>query len=345
MNWAIVALTSAGAEQGLNLQGKIPGSVLYVMPGRAGYPAEEIKGTLSEFTASIFSSYGMIVFIMAAGIVVRTIAGLIKDKTTDPGILVMDEKGKFVISLLSGHLGGANRGAEYIAGLTGAIPVITTSSDINGMVSPDMLALKYGAVIDDMKQCRDITAMMVNGGRIALHADPGIGSPAPYVSPEDAADGIIYLTNRVLRQDKTDGRDLPSLHLIPRNIVIGTGCRSGTDPDALVSFVIEELALLGIDRRAVCSVASIDIKKDEPAIKSAAAFFNAETVFYPAGRINEVEHMFECSGFVRDKTGAGCVAEPCAYLASGTTGKLLLPKKKRSGMTLSIMEKPLKEVI
>jgi len=344
MNWAIVALTSTGAELGLKLQGGIPGSALYTMPGRGAGESREINGSLKEFTASILSLYDMIVFIMATGIVVRVIADLIKDKTTDPGILVMDEKGKFVISLLSGHMGGANNGAEYVAGLTGAAPVITTSSDVNGMLSPDMLAMKYGAVIDDMKSCKDITALMVNGGCISIHSEYQVDIAAPYVLNENDADGIIYFTNRVLKLDEKEKMHKPSLHLIPKNIVLGVGCRRDADPDALKDFISEELESLSIDRRSVCRIASIDIKSEEPAIKSASEFFNAETVFYPADRIREVEHMFECSDFVREKTGAGCVSEPCAYLATGCEGKSLLPKKKKNGMTLAIMERPIKEM-
>jgi cobalt-precorrin 5A hydrolase len=224
--------------------------------------------------------------------------------------------------------------------LTGAVPVITTSSDINGMLSPDMLALKYGAAIDDMKQCRELTALQVNGGTIALRSDYAIALPAGYVLPDSEADGIIYLTNRVLKE-----KNAPSLQLIPRNIVIGTGCRSGTDTDALREFIFRELDALGIDRRAVCRVASIDIKKDEPAIRNAAKFLNAEAVFFPVEKIKDVEQLFACSDFVREKTGAGCVAEPCAYLASGGIGTLRLPKKKKNGMTIAVYEKPLKEIL
>ncbi len=340
MSWAIVTLTSAGSELGLKLQNGIPGSVLYSMPGRGVQTSRDIDGTLKEFITSIFNSYDVIVFIMAAGIVVRTIAGLIKDKSTDPGVLVMDEKGSFVISLLSGHIGGANKCAEYAAGIIGATPVITTSSDVNGMLSPDMLAVKYGAVIDDMKKCRDITASMVNGGRIALSHDGGIEIPEPYVIPGEDADGIVFLTNR-----KVSEPGISSLHLIPKNIVIGTGCRRDTDPEHLKNFIIEELAILGLDIRSVCCIASIDIKSDEPAVLSAAEFFNAGTIFYTAEKITEVEHLFESSDFVRETTGAGSVSEPCAYLASDCTGRVLLQKKKRNGMTLSIRENALREII
>ncbi|MGL4369511.1 MAG: cobalt-precorrin 5A hydrolase [Spirochaetota bacterium] len=271
------------------------------------------------------------------------IAGLISDKTTDPGVLVMDEKGNFVISLLSGHIGGANRGAQQIADICGAVPVITTSSDVNGMVSPDMLAASYGAAIDDMDRCRDITVRMVNGGKIALSADADIALPPPYVMPSDACDGIVYLTHRTVKKD--DSEKIPSLHLVPKTIVIGAGCRKGTEPCALTDFIAQELDILGIDRRAVCCIASIDIKKDEPAIVYAAEFFNAQTAFYSAEQISAIEHGFACSDFVRAATGAGCVAEPCAWLASQENGKMLVTKKKKDGMTLSIAQRELKETV
>ena len=344
MNWAIVTLTTAGAELGLKLQSRIPGSVLFTMPGRGTDPSQEITGSLKEFTASIFHSYSIILFIMAAGIVVRTISQLINDKTTDPGILVMDEKGRFVISLLSGHMGGANGSAEFVAELIGAEPVITTSSDINGMLSPDMLARRYGAVIDDMRKCKDITAAMVNGGRITLYSDYGVVTPYPYVLSDENSDGIVYLTNSIVKHDITGGRNIPSLKLIPRNIVIGAGCRRDTDPDSFIDFIKEEFELAGLDIRALSCLASIDIKSDEPAMVLASEYFNADRVFYSAEEIKEVEHLFQNSDFVRETTGAGAVAEPCAYLAAGSGGKLLLAKKSRNGMTLAIMERTIVEI-
>jgi len=347
MNRAIVTLTESGVELGLKLQREIPGAVLYTMPGRSVKSSIEIHGNLKEFVRSIFNSYNTIIFIMAAGIVVRSISDSIRDKTTDPAVLVLDENGKFVISLLSGHLGGANRETEYIASLIGATPVITTSSDIKGMLAPDMLAKRYSCAIDDMKRCRDVTAVMVNGGAVALVSDYDIEFPYPYVSMNDEADAVIYLTNRVLNDNTNEvevsGTVIPSLRLIPENIIIGTGCRKGTDPAALRNFIIEELDLLCIDRRAVCRVTSLDIKKNEPAVISAAEYFNSELIFYTSEDICKVEHMFQYSGFVHEKTGAGGVAEPCAYLASGCSGKMLLPKKKRNGMTIAVMERPIKE--
>ena len=342
MKWAIVTLTKSGAELGRKLSDKIPGSVLYTLPGRGDYLSEEIKGSLKEFTASVFNQYDIIIFIMATGIVVRTISGLINDKETDPGVLVMDEKGKFVISLLSGHLGGANMGAEYVAGLTGATAVITTATDVNGMVSPDMLAVKLGAVIDDMSICKTVTAVMVNGGRVALLPYNDMDIPHPYVSDAESADALVCITNRIAEMRKARSKGKPAVILVPRNIVIGAGCRKGCDPSALQGFIEEELNLLGIDRRAVGAVASIDIKTDEPAIRLAAELFIAEALFFTAESLIEVEHMFECSDFVRETTGAGSVAEPSAWLGSGCSGTMLLHKKKREGMTLAIAEKKLK---
>lgn len=356
MKRAIVTLTSAGAEFGLKLKNEIPGAVLYSMPGRCADSSVAINGTLKKFTASIFNLYDTIVFIMAAGIVVRIISGLLRDKTSDPGVLVIDEKGRFVISLLSGHIGGANMEAEYVASLIGAVPVVTTSSDINGMLSPDMLAVKYGCVIDDMKICKDITSLMVNGGKIALSTEYDVDPVYPYILNADDADGIVYITNRTAGEGfncmgsvnsvekKTDGTGIPSLRLIPENVVIGAGCRRGTDPEIMKKFIEEELEMLGVDTRSVSALASINIKRDEPALKSAAEYFNAELKFYTAEEIGGVEHLFQCSDFVRETTGAGCVSEPSAYLASGGSGKLLLPKKKKDGVTIAVMEKPLREL-
>jgi cobalt-precorrin 5A hydrolase len=143
---------------------------------------------------------------------------------------------------------------------------------------------------------------------------------------------------------KVQEQQKPVVQLIPVNIIIGTGCRKGTDPEALTVFIKDELGKLNIDERSVSAITSIDIKKEEPAITAAAEHFTAGQLFFSAEQIKEVEHLFQQSEFVREKTGAGCVAEPCAYLASGRSGKLILPRTKRQGMTISIMEKPFQEI-
>lgn len=158
MRYAIIALTAGAVKFGETLKYQLKEADLYVLPKFSGEGHKFIEGSLMDFTGTLFDKHRVIIFIMATGIVVRAIAEHLKNKTVDPAVIVMDEKGRFVISLLSGHIGGANSEAEKIASLTGAVPVITTASDLNNKLAVDQLALKYNCSMDDMKRATEITA-------------------------------------------------------------------------------------------------------------------------------------------------------------------------------------------
>ena len=119
--------------------------------GNAGLALQTISETLAEWTGQQFAACDGLIFIGAAGIAVRLIAPYLKDKLTDPAVVVVDEAGKFAISLLSGHVGGANRLAEQTAALLNAVPVVTTASDVRGRTAIDVWAADHGLVITDRK--------------------------------------------------------------------------------------------------------------------------------------------------------------------------------------------------
>ena len=129
---------------------------------------------LKDWCACCFAQAHGLIFIGACGIAVRTIAPFLKSKTSDPAVLVIDEKGQYVISLLSGHIGGANEFAEDVAELIGAVPVVTTASDVNGLIAVDVFAKKNHLAIASMKadrsrapserSCRDRVLRRAFGG-------------------------------------------------------------------------------------------------------------------------------------------------------------------------------------
>lgn len=130
-------------------------------------------GDFKAQSSSIFRESDYLVFIMASGIVVRAIAGHLVDKFTDPAVLVVDELGINVISLLSGHMGGANEFCRLIATRIGANPVITTATDINGKAAFDMLVKKMWANVDNLRNLSlDINSALLKGGDIYLYIDP-----------------------------------------------------------------------------------------------------------------------------------------------------------------------------
>lgn len=276
----------------------------------------------------IYKTYDDILFIMATGIVVRTLAPVLGHKSEDPAVVVMDEKGAFAISLLSGHLGGANKLAEDLSQLMGAQPVITTASDVNGLLSVDMLAEKYGYILTDYDGAKDVTSLLVEGNLIQT-----IGFDVNEKNySQDEGKAIVYLSHYKKHFDK------PSVQLIPKNLVLGIGCKRGTSFEAIESLILEVMKAHHLHIHAVSKIASAWVKSDEIGIIELSKTLDIPFVTYEKEEISKVSSLFDSSEFVEKTIGIGHVSEPCGYLASDM-GKCLVNKIKHQGITLSIWEK------
>jgi cobalt-precorrin 5A hydrolase len=331
--WGIVTLTRQGLQLARQLKTMFPASEIYTLPKWEGHDVLPISGNLQHFTGVLFDKHKVLIFIMASGIVVRCIAKHLKDKTTDPAVLVMDEKGRYVISLLSGHLGGANEVANKIASRTGAEPVITTSSDVNGLIAVDILSKQHGLLIGSMTDAKIIMSMMLNGQQIGQINDSLANVPVYFHSPIAEAEGVVIISGKaVIRQS------VPFVKLVPVNIIMGIGCRKETSADDILDFITFLLLENNIDTQCLKCMATIDQKKDEPGILEVAAHMGLPLLNFSDEQIGEVEHLFQSSAFVKEKIGVGCVCEPAAYLAGGRRGRFIAVKTKRNGITLSLFE-------
>ena len=259
--------------------------------------------SLSVFTEEAFCQGNVLVYIGAVAIAVRAIAPFVKDKTTDPAVLAIDEKGTFVVPVLSGHIGGANNYAEEIAGLIGAIPVVTTATDIRGEFAVDVFARKNGLEINDMKMAKEFSAKLLKG--------------------EEA---VFTVTPKAHQEE--------GLFLIPKCLVVGMGCRKGKSCDELKSLLLEVLKENELDQRAIKALVSIDIKKDEPGLIELAQDLSAQFITYSADTLMEQEGEFETSDLVLEKTGADNVCE--RSVAAYGISKMLVHKTARDGMTIAI---------
>lgn len=299
-----------------------------------------IEGKLSDFTKVLFEKYEVIIFIMATGIVVRSISSHIKSKLEDPAILVIDEKGKNVISLLSGHMGGANEMTIYISNLINANPVITTATDVNDKSSLDMISKNLDAYIPDFRNnVKDINYLLVNYGRVGIYIDGDysvdirgfeIIKNINDFRSLDRLDKIIYITNK----NKIDIKDKRILKIVPKDIVIGIGCRRNTPYEELKIALEDILNKFNIDKNAIKKIGSVEIKKDEEAIITLSENLNVpfETISIEA--IKKIEDKFEKSEFVKKNIGVYCVAEPVAYILSNNN--LIVKKHKYKGITFSM---------
>jgi cobalt-precorrin 5A hydrolase/precorrin-3B C17-methyltransferase len=306
--------------------------------------AERLRGLYPDLTMAKYArgktkkaweEHGGLIFIMAAGIVVRTIAPLMKDKRTDPAVIVLDENGKYAISLLSGHLGGANDRAKEIADFLGAEAVITTASDVSGLPSIDIWARDNDLVIEDWKTLPHIATRLINEGRLNVYADIGIALPGEFLRVPEPAPADLLITNKKTVSSHRGERPF-ALTLRPKNLVIGIGCNSGTSAkeiEGAVKSVLEEKSLSFSSLR---SIATIDIKTREPGLRLFAENNALEILSFSPEELNSVAGVSRSEAAFR-ATGAHAVAEPAALLASGAES-LLVPKQKKGNVTVAAAE-------
>ncbi len=327
--------------------------------------AERIKGLYPDAMIERFSSGAVhelwkenknLIFIMATGIVVRTIAPLIKDKRTDPAVVVLDEKGDFAIGFLSGHLGGANDLAREIANFLGGEAVITTASDANNMTSIDLWAGDNNLAVEDWNLLPQIGTRLLNNGALRICLEQSAVSsqkseiklPDDFLKVSEPRFADVIITNKkdvYLKQAScSEGTECSAnscrvkaqLYLRPKNLAVGIGCNSGTSADEIenaVKTVVEEnnLSFLSIH-----SIATIEIKGNEEGLRAFADKYGFTITTFTADELNTVEGVSK-SDAVFKATGANAVSEPAALLASGSD-KLIVPKQKIGNVTIAIAE-------
>lgn len=287
-----------------------------------------------------FQTLDLLIFIGAVGIVVRGMAPYLKDKKTDPAVVAMDEKGKFVISVLSGHLGGANFYAERLAEKLHAVPVITTASDVTGKIAIDVFAKENDLFITSMDQAKLCAARIVSGLPVSFHCSGCVTGKVPPELGASLEQADFHVLVSPHRQEERE--DL--LHLIPKAFVLGIGCKKGTGEEQIARRIEEELQKTGIDLRSIFSVATIDLKKEETGLLDYCQKRNLPLHFYSAQELMEAKGSFSSSSFVRGITGADNVCERAAFLEAGRNGKnaseqcFVTKKSGKDGVTVAIMK-------
>jgi cobalt-precorrin 5A hydrolase len=349
MRIAIIAITRNGARLGIRLREGFAGAQLFVLrkyAGQAGKGATPFDQELRLLVKDLWPDIDGFVFIMATGIVVRLIAPHLQGKERDPAVVVMDDAGKFAISLLSGHLGGGNELACRCAFLTGAREVITTATDANSLPSFDMLAKEEGWAIDDISRVKTLNALLLDGDQIAV-VDPtcrvrtyfhGKGNLAFFDTFMEAfksgAKGYLFVTNRHL---PPQAHSSELLVLRPRNLFLGIGCNSGTAAEEIEEAVNRNLKRIFLSLMSVRCIATASAKREEEGLLAFAAKWGIPVQFYESSELNGVSVPSPPSRHAMEAIGATGVAEPAALLASGN-GSLILKKVKSGNVTLAIVE-------
>lgn len=275
-----------------------------------------------------------LVFIGAVGIAVRGIAPMVKDKLTDSPVIVIDEMGKYVIPILSGHVGGANALAKKLADLIEGEAVITTATDINRLFSVDVFAAQNHMKIWNREGIAKVSGKLLEEGSITYRCMKEFTFTGVFPKELQATSDKGDFGISIFEKEKENVQ----LFLCPPRLWLGIGCKKGVDAKCMEEFVIETLQIEGILWEAVCGVASIDLKKNEPAILALAEKWKIPFSYYTASDLQKVKGSVSTSAFVQEITGVENVCERAALLASAgedAEGKLVLTKRARDGMTLA----------
>ncbi|WHX31894.1 cobalamin biosynthesis protein [Brevibacillus agri] len=356
-DYAIVAITKHGVEMARDLAQKFPGTDLYYM-SKFARGDEEARGiqlfsnSVRMLFPALWPVYKGLIVIISLGAVVRMIAPLLEDKKKDPGVVVVDDRGENVISVLSGHLGGANELAREVAAIMGARPIITTASDVQKTIPVDLFGRRFGWEWDSADKLTPVSASVVNEEHVAvvnesgerdwwMHDTPMPPSIKEYASIAEAQaakpHAALVVTHRLLAPEEQTILDNGVLYR-PKVIVLGMGCNRGTSAEEIEAVIRETLDELQFSLKSVKALVTIELKKDEAGLIAVCEKYGWPFVWYSPQELNQVE-ISEPSETVFKFTGAYGVSEPAAKLYAGVD-ELVLTKKKSGNVTISVALMP-----
>jgi len=336
---AVWAVTPNGAALSRKIADSLP-DVEIILSARLEGEDPSIRRfpSLSESVSHLFHHYRGHVFIMATGIVIRSIASLIRHKTVDPAVVVVDEMGQYAISLLSGHIGGANSLAKEVAASIDAVPVITTATDGHHLPAIDVLATDAGLRIENPEAIKTVHMALLSGERITCYDPYGLICQQlddrvlpvtdPFKEPGSEAPGI-FIDDTVC--------DLPPQILIlrPKSLVAGIGCNRNTPMAELKACLLTVFRRFGYSTGSLRSLATIDIKADEPGLLALAEDLGVLLEFYDGSQLERVEGIETPSSMVEKHVGVKSVCEAAVILAAGK-GNLIVPKQTTPNVTVAI---------
>lgn len=331
-------------------------------------PEVSMKETVKACVDAYFGQVDAIVFVTASGIAVRSVAEHLTHKSKDPAIVCMDELGKHVISLVSGHAGGANALTQMLADVMWATPVITTATDVEGRFSIDDYAREHNLVVTDWEKAKAISAEVLTTGAEPVWMDEAEvlqeeEKNACEIRKEQKSTGIDGCENEINVQELQIGShqviitpqdgsvDVQTLQLIPRCIVAGVGCKKGTPVDKIEHAVQDAFAKAGLRMEALCAVVSIDLKKKEAGLLEFCETRNVPFETYAAEELQAVPGTYSASEFVSGVTGVDNVCERSAVKYASEHGmnqgeqllgrqakhgELLLRKQAYGGVTVAL---------
>lgn len=342
MKVAVVAITKHGLEVAKSLQDKMPELDLYA-PKKFSDPSSNVNwftDATSLMIGKLFKSYEGLICIFSLGAVIRLISPHMKDKKTDPAVLVIDDRAQYVISALSGHLGGANQLARTIASLLDATPVITTAADVNETIAVDLLGREFGWVIDDDSNVTKVSAHMVNEDKIGVYQDAGEKNwwsddrPLPRnVTMVNTIDELksddykaaLIITDRVL-EDEYQKLLEKSVVYRPKTLVIGIGLHWDTSKDEIRNGIQDTLHNAGLSFKSIRNISTINRKSIVKGLQQFSEESNIRIEYFDKNQLSTVE-VPNPSDTVKKFEGTASVSEASSMLSAGSQS-ILVPKRK-----------------
>jgi len=344
---ALVALTKGGAALGVRLAAAL-GGALHAPERFAGGDAIPYEGPVADRIGALWGRHERLLLLMPVGVAVRAIAPLLSDKRTDPGIVALDEAGRYAVSIAGGHLGGANALAREVARMVGGEAVVTTASDIHGLPALDLLGSERGWTVANPDALTAAAAALVNGERVAAFQEAGArtwlsypeAAVLDYVTRIEDLDDPTIVTALVITHRRSEAfpsgvRDKATTVIYhPPCLSVGLGCERGVSERELAAAVEGVLADHGLALAAVRDLASIEVKRAEAGLLAYAATLGRPLRFFDATELNSVP-VRNPSRAALAAVGAHGVAEPAALLAAGTRA-LLVEKSVRGRVTVAV---------
>lgn len=348
---SIIAVTRRGARLGEQIRSFLPDSELHV-PQRFASESGGLgfQESVGEVIRREFGRSRDLVLIMAMGIAVRSMVSEMKGKYKDPAVVVVDEFGRFAVSLLSGHLGGANALAETVASCIGAQPVITTSSDVSGNIALDLLGHDFGWQIEKSSNLTRASAALANGDEIGLYQDAGETDwkdglpenihtfPSLDAMMNSSCQAAIIITDRTLSHKHRALLDRAVVYR-PRSLIVGIGCNRGTSAWQIKEAVTRTFKENSLSLKSIRKIATVDLKRDEEGLIEFAQNHGVEIDFWSKEALEQGACPSGPSEAVLENMGIPGVCEPAALLSSGNT-ELLVPKTKLGDVTIAIARVP-----
>ena len=382
----VVVISRGGVEVASRLSSVFSQGVVYhvvdrygkLVSDQTGCPVETFPLPLRSVVRRLFREYRRLILIMPVGAAVRLVAPLLESKYHDPAVVCVDDAGRFAVSLLSGHLGGADALAQEVADALGATPVITSASHVKNTLAVDLLGREYGWQLEaDANTVTRVSASVVNGEPVAVWQEAGergwmsqvVPLPANLKlceSPRELVDSdsraALIISDRadpLVTVSDVPGSNVPMVVYRPRSLVVGMGCRRGVSQEHLEELLKETFDNHNLSPLCIKCIATADVKRDEPGILELAGKYGVPLVCYSADELNSV---FEASGSEMPTTGVASggtataialtrsqaarrllgvwgVSEPAALLASGA-GQLLVGREKTDRATIAVARIP-----